>query len=201
MLGPRPTACGVHVAATPRWPLLSVLPSLTSGPLQYHGRECVPWGIGRCPIGQPAIPALAPCRLAGNLWEETKGCPMSSLKRRVRRRLDAEAGSLVELSHRVHQNPEVAYQEVASSTLVADALELGGLRVQRHAYGVETAFRATAGSSGPEVVICAEYDALPEIGHACGHNIIAASSAGAGLALSEIAEDLGIRVTVLGTPA
>ena len=66
-------SCGVHVAATPRWPLLSVLPSLTSGPLQYHGRECVPWGIGRCPIGQPAIPALAPCRLAGKPLGRNQG--------------------------------------------------------------------------------------------------------------------------------
>ena len=75
------------------------------------------------------------------------------------------------------------------------------LIIERSVYGLETAFRVTAGHGGLHMVICAEYDALPGIGHACGHNIIAASSVGAGLALSELADDLGIRVTVLGTPA
>src|SRR2546428_12796249 len=126
--------------------------------------------------------------------------PMN-LKDRVRRRIGAETSSLIDLSHTIHGHPELAYEEVRSSALLAAALEEGGLTVERSIYGLETAFRATAGHRGLHMVICAEYDALPEIGHACGHNIIAASSAGAGLALSEIAEDLGIRVTVLGTPA
>src|SRR5690606_37417166 len=69
------------------------------------------------------------------------------------------------------------------------------------AYGLETAFEATVGSSGPRVVICCEYDALPEVGHACGHNVIATAAIGAGIALAGLAGELGIRVTVLGTPA
>jgi amidohydrolase len=137
---------------------------------------------------------------------------MDNPKERVRRRIDTEASSLIRLSHTIHGHPELAYAEVRSSALLAGALEEAGLNVERGAYGLETAFRATAGhrplpgalrgaSGGLHIVICAEYDALPGIGHACGHNIIGASSVGAGLALSEVAEDLGIRVTILGTPA
>lgn len=123
------------------------------------------------------------------------------LKQRVRARLQADASGLIDLSHRVHATPELAYEEHQSSAALADALEAGGMTVERRAHGLDTAFRATAGTSGRHVCICAEFDALPEIGHACGHNIIGSSSVGAGLALSEVAEDMGIRVTVLGTPA
>jgi amidohydrolase len=75
------------------------------------------------------------------------------------------------------------------------------MAVERGAFGLDTAFRATAGSSGPVVVVCCEYDALPAIGHACGHNVIAAAGLGAGLAAASLAEELGGRVVVLGTPA
>jgi amidohydrolase len=126
--------------------------------------------------------------------------PMN-LKDRVRRRIEAETSSLIDLSHTIHAHPELAYEEVRSSALLAAALEEGGLNIECGVYGLETAFLATAGHEGLHIVICAEYDALPEIGHACGHNIIGASSVGAGLALSEVADDVGIRVTVLGTPA
>ena len=124
-----------------------------------------------------------------------------ALKERARKRVEADAPSLLELSHRIHGNPELAYEEERAAGWLADALEAGGMTVERRAHGLETAFRATAGTTGPNVVVCAEYDALPEIGHACGHNVIAASSVGAGLALAELADELGIRVTVLGTPA
>ena len=73
--------------------------------------------------------------------------------------------------------------------------------MERAAYGLPTAFAARAGTRGPHVLVCAEYDALPEVGHACGHNIIAASAVGAGIALAALAEEHGLRVTVLGTPA
>lgn len=126
---------------------------------------------------------------------------LSALKDRLQKRVASEAAGLIDISHRLYAAPELAYEEHRSSALLAEALEAGGMKVERKAHGLETAFRATAGSSGPEIVICAEYDALPEIGHACGHNIIGTSSVGAGLALSEVAPDLGIRVTVLGTPA
>jgi amidohydrolase len=109
---------------------------------------------------------------------------------------------LVELSHRVHATPETCYEEHRSSVMVADALatdprfsiEFGGA-------GLETAFTARAGSGPLHIGICAEYDALPGIGHACGHNIIASAAVGAGLALAELADDLGITVTVFGCPA
>src|SRR5436305_86729 len=128
--------------------------------------------------------------------------------RRAEARIEPDAPRLIELSHRLHAHPELAYEEFASSALLADALEAGGLDVARGVYGLETAFLATAGpvrlpegGKAPHVVICAEYDALPEIGHACGHNIIGSSSVGAGLALAPLADALGFRVSVLGTPA
>lgn len=123
------------------------------------------------------------------------------LKQAAARRIEDDAASLIALSHQIYENPELGYEEHQSSSALADALEAGGMRVERGAHGLETAFRTTAGTSGPHFVICAEYDALPEIGHACGHNIIGTSAVGAGLALSQMADDLGIRVTVLGTPA
>jgi amidohydrolase len=108
---------------------------------------------------------------------------------------------LVELSHAIHAEPELAFAEVKScaktQALVADY----GFDITAAPAGLDTAFRADYGS-GPLVVgICAEYDALPGIGHACGHNIIAASAVGAALALAEVADDLGLTVVLLGTPA
>ncbi|MGH2736262.1 MAG: M20 family metallopeptidase [Actinomycetota bacterium] len=122
-------------------------------------------------------------------------------KQRAKKRLEQDASSLVDLSHRIHATPELAYEEHESSAALARALEDGGMKVERRAHGLDTAFRATAGSGTKHVAICAEFDALPEIGHACGHNIIGSSSVGAGLALSGLADDLDLRVTVLGTPA
>ena len=98
-------------------------------------------------------------------------------------------------------HPEIGYQEFESSRRLVDFLRSRGFGVEYPAYGMETAFAARTGTTGPEVVICAEYDALPDVGHACGHNLIATAALGAGHALSEVAEKLGIRVTVLGTPA
>lgn len=123
------------------------------------------------------------------------------LKERAKERIEREKQSLIELSHKIFENPELNYEEYKSSAWLAGALDDGGMKVEFPAHGLETAFRATAGKRGPHIVICAEYDALPEIGHACGHNIIGTSAVGAGLALSELADDLGTRVTVLGTPA
>ncbi|MGH2825749.1 MAG: amidohydrolase, partial [Actinomycetota bacterium] len=94
------------------------------------------------------------------------------LKERVKTKLQADSSSLIELSHRVHATPELAYEEYQSSTALADALESGGMKVERRAHGLDTAFRATAGKGARHVCICAEFDALPNIGHACGHNII-----------------------------
>ncbi len=105
------------------------------------------------------------------------------------------------ISRWMYENPELGYAEHQASARLTEFLSRHGFDVTFPAYGLETAFEATVGSSGPKVVICAEYDALPQVGHACGHNVIAASSLGAGAALAGLADELGIRVTVLGTPA
>src|SRR5271163_5094227 len=108
---------------------------------------------------------------------------------------------LVELSHAIHAEPELAFAEYRSCAKAQALVAERGFEITAAAGGLDTAFRADFGS-GPLVVgICAEYDALPEIGHACGHNIIAASAVGTALALSEVADDLGLRVALLGTPA
>ncbi|MYW97998.1 M20 family metallopeptidase [Amycolatopsis rubida] len=105
------------------------------------------------------------------------------------------------LSHAIHAQPELAFQEVESSALVAETLVAQGFDVRKPAYELETALSARAGSGTLHVALCAEYDALPEIGHACGHNIIAAASVAAACALREVANDLDLTVEVLGTPA
>ncbi len=108
---------------------------------------------------------------------------------------------LVELSHAIHAEPELAFAEHRSCAKAQALVAERGFEITARAGGLDTAFRADFGS-GPLVVgLCAEYDALPEIGHACGHNIIAASAVGAALALAEVADDLGLRVALLGTPA
>ncbi|MCI0425820.1 MAG: M20 family metallopeptidase [Actinobacteria bacterium] len=114
---------------------------------------------------------------------------------------DALADDLVTISHWMYENPELGFAEYESSARLAAFLADNGFVVSRPAYGLETSFEATVGEAGPRVVICCEYDALPEVGHACGHNIIATAAAGAGVALAGLADELGIRVTVLGTPA
>ncbi|MCB1247251.1 MAG: M20 family metallopeptidase, partial [Acidimicrobiia bacterium] len=105
------------------------------------------------------------------------------------------------LSRWLYPSPQPPYEEVETSGRMIPALTSGGFKVEYPAYGLQTAYRADVGSTGPRVVICAEMDALPGVGHACGHNIIGTAAIGAGLALAPIAEELGIRVTVLGTPA
>src|ERR1700728_1620400 len=108
---------------------------------------------------------------------------------------------LVELSHSIHAEPELAFAEHRSCAKTQTLLAERGFAITPRAGGLDTAFRADFGS-GPLVVgVCAEYDALPEIGHACGHNIIAASAVGAGLALAAVADDIGMQVRILGTPA
>lgn len=120
-------------------------------------------------------------------------------------RIDAivadRADALVAASHDVHAHPELSYAERHAHDVLTDLLEAGGLRVTRGAYGLETAFEAVAGTSGPRVAVMAEYDALPGIGHACGHNVIGTAAVGAGLAAAALAEELGGTVVVLGTPA
>ena len=111
------------------------------------------------------------------------------------------AADLVELSHAIHDEPELAFAEHRSCAKTRALVAERGFEITAAAGGLDTAFRADFGS-GPLVVgVCAEYDALPGIGHACGHNIIAASAVGTALALAEVADELGLRVVLIGTPA
>ncbi len=109
--------------------------------------------------------------------------------------------SLVEISREIHANPELGFQEFKAAETLCSALERRGIDASRRAYGLDTSFVAEIGRSGPYVAVISEYDALPDVGHACGHNIIAAAGLGAALALAELADDLPGRVRYLGTPA
>ena len=122
-------------------------------------------------------------------------------KERATAAFDGVEEELRAISRWMYENPELGYEEHQASRRLTEFLTRKGFDVTFPAYGLETAFEATVGPTGPKVVICAEYDALPQVGHACGHNVIATSSMGAAAALADIATELGIRVTVLGTPA
>ena len=123
------------------------------------------------------------------------------LKKRACAAIDARAALLVDVSHDIHAHPELNYEEHFAHDLLTRSLESDGIDVTRSAYGLDTAFAATSGYAGANVAILLEYDALPGIGHACGHNIIAAAGLGAAMALAPLASDAGARLTVLGTPA
>jgi metal-dependent amidase/aminoacylase/carboxypeptidase family protein len=108
---------------------------------------------------------------------------------------------LIDLSHRIHAHPELGFEEEQSSAWLCEALADAGFAVEKNLCGLPTAFRARAGSGPLHIGICAEYDSLPGIGHACGHNIIAASAVGAALAAAKVADEAGLTVSVIGTPA
>ncbi|HTW97308.1 MAG TPA: M20 family metallopeptidase [Acidimicrobiales bacterium] len=126
---------------------------------------------------------------------------MAEVKDAAAAAVDRHLDELVALSHFVHEHPELCYGETVSSHAVAEALRAGGLEVREGVYDLDTAFESRAGTGELVIAVCAEYDALPEIGHACGHNVIAAAAVGAGLARAPLASSLGLRVEVLGTPA
>jgi amidohydrolase len=110
-------------------------------------------------------------------------------------------GDLVELSHSIHAEPELAFAEYRSCAKTQALVAEFGFEITEAVGGLDTAFRAEYGSGELVIGVCAEYDALPDIGHACGHNIIAASAVGTALALAEVADDLGLKVVLIGTPA
>lgn len=126
---------------------------------------------------------------------------IDEVKQRLGAEVDRRADMLVDVSHQIHAHPELLYEEHFAHDLLASVLESDGLDVTRSARGVATAFEARAGQAGPMVAVLCEYDALPGIGHACGHNVIAAAGLGAGLAAAALADELGGRVVVMGTPA
>src|SRR5437870_2362285 len=126
---------------------------------------------------------------------------LEDVKQRLAEEVDKRAETLIETSHRIHERPELLFEERFAADVLCGALDDAGLDVERGAYGLETAFAARAGSDGATIAVLCEYDALPGIGHACGHNIIAGAGLGAGLAAAALADEAGGRVVVMGTPA
>ncbi|WP_260617954.1 M20 family metallopeptidase [Streptomyces sp. WAC07149] len=123
------------------------------------------------------------------------------LRERSRAYLTTRQDAVLRLSHDLHADPELAYEEHRAARRVASLAEAAGFATELGAYGLPTAVGATAGSGDLVIALCAEYDALPGIGHACGHNVNGAASMAAALALAPLADELGITVKLLGTPA
>ena len=126
---------------------------------------------------------------------------LESAKARASAEVERRREQLLALSHEIHANPELSWQEYRASSRIAEILREAGFATRLGAYGVETAIEAVIGSGDLTVAICAEYDALPVIGHGCGHNVIATAGVGAALALAPLADEAGLRVKLLGTPA
>ncbi|MEX2184311.1 MAG: M20 family metallopeptidase [Chloroflexota bacterium] len=139
--------------------------------------------------------------------------PHADIKARVAAAVEAARGEILDLSHRIHANPEPAFEEVQAAMWVAEVLRSRGYEVQHPAGSLATAIRAVLpgrrggrgsdgrGSDGPRIGILAEYDALPGLGHGCGHNTMAASGVGAAIALAAVADELPGEIVFLGTPA
>ena len=142
------------------------------------------------------IPELAQAEPAG---------PHADLKRRVADAVIAAADEILDLSHRIHASPETAFEETQASAWVAETLRAHGYEVEHPAGSLATAIRATTrggrGGDGPRIAILAEYDALPGLGHGCGHNTMAASGVGAAIALAAVGAELSGEIVFLGTPA
>jgi amidohydrolase len=127
---------------------------------------------------------------------------LDSLKKDVIAAVDSLGGELLALSHAIHSEPELSLEEFKASARLAEATENHNITVTRQAFGLPTAYAAEFGKqSGPVIAILSEYDALPGIGHACGHNIIASAGYGAAIALSKLGSRLPGVVRYLGTPA
>ncbi|MBD0695623.1 amidohydrolase [Streptomyces sp. CBMA123] len=127
--------------------------------------------------------------------------PPDATKQAVRERVHAHRAELLALSRRIHAHPETAFEEHRAAAWCADLLRSHGYSVAAPAHGLATAFTASLGSGPVTVALVCEYDALPGLGHACGHNLIAAASLGAALGLAPYADQLGLTVRVIGAPA
>lgn len=129
--------------------------------------------------------------------------PLDDALARIDAQLDTERAALLDLSHRIHAHPEIRFEEVQAAAWLTEALEARGFAVERGVGGLPTAFRARleGRGPGPTVAVLCEYDALPGLGHACGHNVIATMGAGAGFALAPLMAELEGTLLVLGTPA
>lgn len=125
----------------------------------------------------------------------------TTLEDAVRAAGDGAVDGILALSHDLHAHPEIAWEEVRSCARVAADLADAGFTVHENYTDLPTAFLARRGTGPLHLAVCAEYDALPGMGHACGHNVIAAISTGAAIALAPYVDDLGITLSVFGTPA
>jgi len=123
------------------------------------------------------------------------------LKAKIRDSAELQRPQLIQLSLNIHANPELAFQEEKAAAWLTGYLEDNGFCIERGIAGLATAFRATYGQGRPAIALLAEYDALPEMGHGCGHNIIGVAALGAGVASKCIVDWLGGSVVVVGTPA
>jgi len=126
---------------------------------------------------------------------------IDAAKQRAAAAIDEVAPELVRISREIHAHPELAYEERRACAQLVAFARAQGFDVREAAYGMETAFRAEWGRGPVTIAICSEYDALPEIGHACGHNLIATSGAGAAVALKAALDPAEARIVLLGTPA
>jgi len=126
---------------------------------------------------------------------------LDDVKKRAIAEVEAHRDELIELSLRIHANPETAFQEAKAAGWLTDYLEAEGFAVERGICQIDTAFRAACGSGRPRVAFIAEYDALAGIGHGCGHNIIATAALGAAIATKAIVSEAGGAALVIGTPA
>ena len=122
-------------------------------------------------------------------------------KSAFKKELEIIHSDLIKINDWMYENPELAFEEFKTSEYLVNYLKNFSDSVIYPTRDLSTAFEVTFGEEGPLVVLCVEYDALPEIGHACGHNIIATASIGAGIAIRNLVDDLGVRVKLLGTPA
>ena len=157
-------------------------------------------------------PAARPTDLE-SLASATPAEPQSEAKARLAAALLSSSDEILDLSHRIHGNPEVAFEERQAATWIAEVLRAHGFAVEHPAGSLETAIRATRrggrsegpsgdrSPAGPRIAILAEYDALPGLGHGCGHNTMAASGVGAAIALAELADEIAGEIVFLGTPA
>jgi amidohydrolase len=125
---------------------------------------------------------------------------IEKLKLKVKDSVKLQRQQLIQLSLNIHDNPELGFKEEKASVWLTSYLEENGFHVERGIANLATAFRATYGQGSPRIALLAEYDALPKMGHGCGHNIIATSAVGAAVASKSIIDQLGGSVVVLGTP-
>lgn len=127
---------------------------------------------------------------------------VEDLKKSVCRDIDARTSDLVSISHQLHERPETNFEEHFAHQILTDYISDSKISVKRGAFDLDTAFDVRIkGGSGPTVAVLSEYDALPGIGHACGHNIIATAGLGAGMALAAVVEQCGGNLVFMGTPA